>query len=221
MAVAHDATASGTHHGASGTTANLSLTVTGTNPVILVTVNLVDAAAVSTAPSWSLGSGTPVKVKEVRGGSGNASYSSTWAIPAPATGAGTLTGNWDTSVAWSFGADSFTGVDQVTPCPLADAVSDVTAIASQALTPSNLTANDASYGGMIDTADNVTSVSGTGGATTLTDNAGGAGIGVGYALGTAAVTFVSSSGTDSKGRIAVRIQAVAAPASTLWAASVM
>lgn len=210
MAVAKDATATGTTHGTTGTTANLSLTVTGSNPVIFATVDLLHATAVSTTPSWSLGSGTPVMVKSVRGGSGNATYCSVWAIPAPATGAGTLTLNWDTSINWAISADSFTGADQTTPSPTGDAQSDTTADSSHNLTPTNLTANDATYGGCAESADNVTGVSGTGGSTTLTDNAGSVGIGTGYALGTAAITFTTSAASNSKGRVAVRIVAAAA-----------
>lgn len=210
-AISYNVTGAGTTHGATGTSTALTMTVGSTTPVILTCVNILSLTAKQTAPSWSLGSGTPVLVKEVRGGVATSDYASVWKVPAPTAGSGTLTLNWDTSITWAASADSFQGADQSDPSPVGDAVTDVTVTASVALQAANLTANDGTFGCAANGSSNVTSVQGTGGATTRTDNGGSIGIGTGYALGSGTITVVMSEGVaDSKARVAVRVKAATA-----------
>jgi len=146
MAVAY----SGTHLAATPATNSTftsgSMTVSGSNPVIIISVGLDSTTATVSSVSWSLGSGTAVEVKNQRN---NTSFASVWAIPAPAAGSGTYTVNLSASVPYQIDAALFTGAHQITPCPLSDAVSTTASGgtgAALSLTPTNVSANDASFG---------------------------------------------------------------------------
>ena len=212
MAVAFQSTvpAIGKLTGTTVTSANW--TISGSNPVILVAVTFKSTTAVETAPSWSLGSGTAVLVKEVRGGSGVDVYESIWAIPAPIVGTGTVTVNIDTSLLFNSGADCFTGADQTTPAPVGDAVTDITATNSYTLTPANLTANDASYSCSGNTTFNISTVTNS----TLIDNTATNDIGLGYNLGTASITVTMSDSANTHGNVAVRIVAAGGAAAVKY-----
>lgn len=126
-----------------------SFAVTGTNPVILVLIALSSTTATvsGVAVSAGLTAGTPVEVKTQRNtSSGGTTYVSVWAIPAPA-GTGTITVTLSDSVPWQSNAVLLSGANQATPCPLSDAVSGITDNAATiSLTPTNVTADDASIG---------------------------------------------------------------------------
>jgi len=141
MAVAETATA----NGVSGLQASftISLTVSGTNPVLILGLNLHSATETFGVPSWSLGGGTAVEVKNVRGTTGV--LTSVWAIPAPTGGAGTVTVTPSSTVLCGGNATNYSGADQTTPSVAGDAVTSVSNAAATTLTPSNLVTGDASY----------------------------------------------------------------------------
>jgi len=129
---------------ATGGSFTINITVPSSLPVLLVGIALSSATATISSVSWSLGSGTPVELKTDRV---NSTFGSVWVIPAPVAGAGVLTVNLSASVPFQGAAETFTGADQTTPCPTADAVSTNNVNQAQLIvTPLNLTANDASFG---------------------------------------------------------------------------
>jgi hypothetical protein len=140
MAVAEVTSANATS--ATQSSFTISITVSGTNPVLIVKTVLNSATATVSSVTWSLGSGTTTEVKALRGSNGV--LSSIWVVPAPSAGAGTITVNLSASVPSGGTATVFSGTDQVSPCPTADAVTSTSIGASTVLTPGNLSANDAS-----------------------------------------------------------------------------
>ncbi len=196
-----------------------SWTISGSNLVILLYIALNSATATvlggGSKPTWSLGDGGAVEVKNVRT---TDCFVSVWAIPAPTAGTGTFTFNNSASVATQVGADCFTGADQTTPCPAADAVSaSVTQSSTQTLTqtPSNLTASDGSAGGQANTvAGDVTSVSPH---QTFLDDTSTINLEAGYNLGTTGPTYTTTwmagGGAMNCSTVTARIVAVAAAAS--------
>jgi hypothetical protein len=206
MAVAETATVNGT----SGLQASftISITVSGSNPVLIVGSNLHSVTATFNAPSWSLGSGTPVEVKNVRGSTGV--FTSIWAIPAPTGGAGTITVNPSTTVLCGGNATNYSGADQSTPSSAGDAVTSVSNASAATLTPANLAASDASYAmGCNIVAGNWTSATPNQRAIDNTDDPGYL---VGDATGTTGVTINNDGGmvAGDVAMVAVRIKAVAA-----------
>ena len=210
MSVAETATANGT----SGLQASftISITVSGTNPVLIVGSVLHSVTATFNAPSWSLGGGTPTEIKNIRGTTGV--FTSIWAIPAPTGGAGTLTVNPSTSVLCGGNATNYSGADQATPCPTGDAVTSTSTGAATTLTPTNLTASDATYAmGANIVAGNWSSATPNQRALDNTDDPGYL---VGDATGTTGVTLNSDGGLTA-GDVAmagVRIVSAAAAADT-------
>lgn len=183
------------------------------NPVIIVCIalNSTTATVSSVACSAGLSSGTPVEIKTQRQ---TASYVSIWAIPAP-TGTGTITVTLSASVPWQSNAMVFSGADQTTPCPTGDATSGTATGTTDTivLTPSNLTANDASAGCGCNTvaADPLSySPNETYRNATTTVN-----LQAGYRHGTGAVTATWSTHSSDKAAVAVRIVAVDGIATTV------
>lgn len=215
MAVAYSGTRVNIQVGSATTsTANAGLTVSGTNPAILVPVVILDATGTVSSITWSLGSGTPYLVVSARGGSGNSTYSAIWVVPAPTGGAGTITINMSGSIVWAGAADLWTGCDQTTPCPTAagDTASDITSTQVVTLTPTNLTASDGCFLCGANSSANITSVTPN---QTLVNNAGSIDIGSGYNTGGSGTTITMSSSADAFSRVAARIVPPAAPADTL------
>lgn len=202
MAVAEVAAADATP--GTGNSFTIGITVSGTDPVLIVEVGLKDATATVSSVSWSLGSGTTSEVKNLR--SVNNAFNSIWAIPAPAPGAGTITVNLSASVLFNGTATCFSGSHQIVPSPVADAVTSTSNAAGTTLTPTNLVVGDASsgYGVNVD-AGNWTSATPN---QRSIDNAGNPGHLGGDATGTTGVTL-NNDGTIPAGNIAlvaVRIQ---------------
>lgn len=123
-----------------------SLTTPATNPVVIVAVALASATATVSSMSTTFG-GTPAEIKNQRGSVATDSFVSIWAIPSPtANTAGTVTVNLSASVPYQMDFLGYSGADQTTPCASGDAVAKDEAVASDTLTPLNLTANDATVG---------------------------------------------------------------------------
>ena len=121
----------------------ISITVPAGNPVLMVGIGLSSTTETVSSVSWSLGGGTPVEIKTVRL---NASFASVWAIPNPGIGAGIITVTLSSSVPFQGAAETFTAADQTTPCPISDAISaSGTDVTQLIVTPTNLSANDASF----------------------------------------------------------------------------
>jgi hypothetical protein len=103
---------------------------------------------------------------------------------------------------------TFSGTDQTTPCPVGDAVfnNTLTTATSALLTPTNLTANDASVGGVVnDTAGNPLSYT----PNNIYVNTGTAvNLAMGYATGTTGVT-ANMTGPVVWACVAIRIAAAA------------
>ena len=125
------------------TNATVNITVSGTNPVLVVNVGLNSATATVLSVTWDLGSGTPVEHKTVRGGT---VYASAWNIPAPSLGAGTVTSALSTVVAVHADVDLYSGAHQTTPCPSADAVTSVAVTTSETVSALNLVTGDMANG---------------------------------------------------------------------------
>ena len=105
-----------------GSFTSASWTISGTNIVILIYIAFLDGTSGDvTAVSWSLGSGTAVKVASFQVVDDHQD-TEVWAIPAPTAGAGTYTVTFADSGAYQVSADLFSGADQTTPCPTGDAV---------------------------------------------------------------------------------------------------
>lgn len=214
MAVAHSSTVPAVTHANTTTITSPSWTISGSNGVILVGITLASTTITVSSVTWSLGSGTAVQIASARGGSGNSGLTSVWAIPAPTTGAGTVAVTVSSAVDFDFGADFFTGADQTTPCPIADATTSVATTTPQTLTPANLTANDASFMTVCSIATSISSITPN---QTLVTNVPSASIGVGYNTGATGVTATYAATGDDRSLVAVRIAAVAAASDTLWA----
>ena len=130
---------------ATGTSFTITITTPAANPVILVGVALDSATATVSSITSDKTSSSITEVKNVRL---TASFASVWVVVAPEASVSTvLTVNLSASVAYQGAAETFSGTDQTTPSPTGDAVSGMgTAVSSITVTPSNLTANDASFG---------------------------------------------------------------------------
>lgn len=185
----------------------INITVSGANPVLALEVGLKDATATVSSVTWSLGSGTPVEVKNLR--SANSAFNSMWVVPAPAAGAGTITANLSASVLNNGSVSLFSGSHQTTPSVAGDAVTSTSNGASVVLTPANLITGDASvgYGVNVD-AGNWTSATPN---QRSIDNAANPGHLAGDATGTTGVTF-NNDGSIPVGNvsyIAIRLQQAA------------
>jgi len=179
-----------------------NITVSGANPVLIVDIAINDATATVTSVTWSLGSGTTVEVKTARG---TEAFASVWAVPAPAPGAGTLTYNLSATKNNTGNISLYTGADQTTPCPLADAVSSVAQLTSETLTPANLTASDAAAGHCVATVSG--DVTGVTPNQDFLDIGADMDMGAGHANGTTGVTFAYADTSSHSAKVAVRIAA--------------
>lgn len=148
MAVAHVTTAF-TNTPGGGSPLTRTITVSGTNPVLVVHVSANSPAAgfqVATAVDWSLG-GSATKMAEKRNTvDGQNAFSQTWVLAAPAAGAGTVSVTFDNSNAarnCTITAQVFSGADQTTPTPVGDVIQVDTASDPLTVTPSNLASGDA------------------------------------------------------------------------------
>jgi hypothetical protein len=197
MAVAFVIDASGLGSAQSPT---FNITVSGTNPVLLVDVGLDSTTATVSSVSWSLGSGTPAEVKNVRSGT---AFATVFAIPAPVAGAGTVTVNKSTtSINHQIDVACFSGADQTNPCPAGDAVAD--ALDGGTLTPAHLAAGDATNGCAVNTiAGNPVGVSPNSRYVNTTTSVN---IEAGDATGTTGLTYTTNGGGATVAKVAVRIQ---------------
>lgn len=195
--------------GTSLTTGNL--TITGSNLVILVSLafNTASATPTSITVSWSLGSGTVALVSSVNA---NNSYELIYAIPAPTAGTGTVSASWTNSAPAQLSATYFIGAHQTTPCPTGDAVTNTTQNQPVTVTPLNLTANDASYGGAGSNAFNPTGVTPT---QTYLSSSTAINMQAGYATGTTGVTFTYDALACGQSMVAARIVEAAAGSASI------
>ena len=205
MAVAFGGTKSiGASSGSTGGTSS-SWALSGSNIVIVIHIGCA-ADPGSITCSWSNG-GTSALVKSQD--SGTAAYGRIYAIPVGSTNTGTYTVTLTNSVANQISADYFTGADQTTPCPTADAwsstVNNQTPITSSV---TNLTANDATAALGINTV--------TGNPTGVTPNqtylnsTTAVNMETGYATGTTQVSLNNDTQADSRVWIAARVAAAGA-----------
>lgn len=178
----------------------------GTNLGILVYIanNITVADATVTGITWSLGSGTAYQVATVA--VSLLCRLSIWAIPAVTAGTGDCIVTFSGSLTnYNISASYFTGVDQTTPCVIADAVTASGATNPLTGTPANLTANDASsMTGANATIGDAPHVSDT---ETQFNNGGSVNMSAGYRLGTGAVSCTWGSASTSDTFIAVRVKA--------------
>lgn len=190
--------ATGTNTGASP-----SITTPATNPVVIVDIAINDATATVSSLTITGFGGTASEVKAIRATTVASAYASTWCIKAPTPStSGTVQANFSASVPYQMSVSTYSGADQTTPCPIADAQSDNTVTNPQTLTPTNLTANDASNGnnGNAEAQDlnAITPTSDYLGNTTAIN------LGAGHATGTTGITF-GATGTSVYAKVAVRI----------------
>lgn len=128
-----------------GTSLTVNITVSGTNPVLVVLTTLkYNINEDFTTVTWSQGSESLTQIGEVTAGGG--ARTSIWCRAAPTAGAGTVTVNADASVPLQVNAAVFSGAHQTTPCPVGDIQTSTTAVTSVTLTPTNLGTGDASVG---------------------------------------------------------------------------
>jgi len=191
-----------------------SFAVSGSNPVIVVAVALKSATATvsSVVCSAGLTSGTPVEIKNFRGGTGDVltTFGSIWVIPAP-VGTGTITVNLSASVPWQSNAILFSGADQTTPRSSGDAVtlqslSTDPSPNTLTVTPTNLTANDAAV--IIGVSTSFGTITGVQQTVTYTDGGTDPNASVGYHLGTGSVSCLWSAFTGRQGEevvVAIRL----------------
>jgi hypothetical protein len=196
-----------------------SISTDATNPVLVVHVGLNSATVtVTSITTTGFGGATGTSIVSHRSSLVTTSYITTWCIPAPTAGtSGTVTVNFSASVAYQVFVTAFNNADQTTPCPSGDAVSaESDTNGGVTLTPTNLTANDASSGGAANTV--------RGNPTSVTPNqrylnsSTGVNLEGGDATGTTGVTFNGSSAVPPIPYVeaAVRIKeysAVATPVS--------
>ena len=210
------AVAFGTIVTALGTGANTgaspSITTPATNPCVKVSV-AVDSTTVTLDSLTITGfGGTASLCKEVRSGT---AYCSVWKIVAPtANTAGTVQANFSASVNWQLMVETFPGSDQTDPMPTADAVTSVVESISETLTPSNLTANDATSGSAASTVGN--NPTGVNPNQRYTDATTSVNAQSGDNTGTTGVTFTwdFATGGFSKVKVAVRVKEAAAGGAT-------
>lgn len=219
MAVAHVSTKSATPATGSSFT-SASWTISGTNPVILVFIGMQTSAGTVSAVSWSLGSGTTVEVKNVvtTTGGGVDAFCSIWAIPAPVTGSGTYSVTLSASAPYQISADLFSGADQTTPCPPADAVTQsnnnwngATAIT---LSPTNVAASDACAGAVANT-NSGDALGWTTGTQSFLNDTTNVNYETAYRLGATTVVGKAPGGTPNLAAVGVRIQAPATAATVV------
>lgn len=145
MAVAY----SGTNKAARGTSsaqATASITVSGTNPVLLIGIAIDISGGNPTINSVTFGgTGTPTVVKDLTAGTVRTAV---YCVPAP-SGSGVITLNLSASKPVQLDVALFTGADQSNPCPTGDVASNQSTTGGQTigpLTPTNLVSGDASFG---------------------------------------------------------------------------
>lgn len=197
------------------TGASPSITTPATNPVVIVKVGLKDAGLTVVVSSLTITGfgGTASEVVFVRNAVGGEAVS-IWKIVAPTPNtAGTVQANLSSSEPFQMTVETWSGAHQTDPSPTGDAVTSVDATNPHTLTPTNLTADDASSG-----------AEGNGGAMDLSavsptsdylDNTTAINFGAGHATGTTGVTFA---GTGSNVYVKAAVRIVAAAAAGLTAA---
>lgn len=180
------------------TIVNPSITVSGTNPVLVVGISMDSATATVTSVTWSLG-GSFTEIGNIR--SASTAYTSIWCLAAPTSGAGQVTGNFSASVTVHMSNLVYSGADQANPCVAFTSSTSVGT--STTLTPSGLTTGDATYGAgsltisgdPVSVTPNQRTLSGSGSVNTET----------GDATNTTGVTFNWANGPTSLSMGAIRL----------------
>src|SRR4030095_14487281 len=99
-----------------------SITTPASSPVMVVGIGLVHASATVWSVTPNTFGGTASEVANLRD-IGNNAYTSIWAITAPTPStAGTVTCVLSVSVPYQMVVAGYSGADQTTPCPVADAI---------------------------------------------------------------------------------------------------
>lgn len=183
-----------------------NITTPGSNPVILIGISLNSSLdSVSSITTTGFGGVTGSRVKNSNANTENMEI---WVIVAPpASTTGTITINISASESqWSYSWTVYSGADQTNPCPSGDAVINTTNNISVTLTPTNLTANDATFGAESDRAA-ISSISPN---QRYLDNSPVVSYAAGDATGTTGVTFTNQNTSASGDRVAVRIVSASA-----------
>lgn len=206
MAVAFGAASTALAPATSSSYSSNDITPSGSNLVVFVGIQMADNTATVTSVTWSVDSAAFTEVKNARS-SGTDSFCSIWVCKAPTAGTGHAAIVLSASVPHQTDIVWFTGADQTTPSPVADAVTNITSTGSITVTPTNLTANDGTYGGRSNTVGgDVSSV--TPHQTFLNDTTAVNGED-GYALGTTGVTLVCINTPVRNAAVGARIVAAA------------
>lgn len=201
MAVAYVTHTQGTPGtGSSGTAV---VTVSGTNPHISVKIALHTTTVTVSSVTSSQSTGTIVLTKSSLNTNSRVYV---YSIPAPAVATHTITVTLSGSADYNITATVFSGADQTTPQPAADAQASTSNGTPQTLTPTNLTANDASDAIGGNNSGNWSTVTTN---QRVLDNVSAEGAAVGDSTGTTGVTFTNDGGVGASdvAIVAVRIAA--------------
>jgi hypothetical protein len=196
---------------ATNTFTQIAITVSGSQPVLGVSIGLNQTAGQTVSSiTWSRG-GSLSACKTFDDALNPTTFGTIWTLAAPAAGAGTLTITYSASVDYQADAWVFSGADQTTPCTTGDAVtSQEPAGTSVTLTPANLTASDASTG--LATLTLLGNMNGVSPNQRYLDNTTNVNLETGDATGTTGITFSYNSGSILIA-IAVRLKAAGAATS--------
>ena len=189
----------------------IPITVSGSNPVLVLHLEPNYGSNNATAVSWSLGSGTAVNVATASYGNNYANVN-TWCIPAPTAGSGTVSVTTATGVSavW-YDLELWTGASQTAPCPTGDAQTWISDGSSSTitLTPTHLATGDATVGNSGTCVDDSNAMT----PNSIVHYRGGCDLDTGYNTNTSGITASFTSSTQGlNGAVAIRI--VAASSST-------
>jgi len=189
----------------------ISITVSGSNTVLVLHLEPAYGTNNATAVSWSLGSGTAVNVATASYGNNYANVN-TWCIPAPTAGSGTVSVTTATGVSavW-YDLELWTGASQTAPCPTGDAQTWISDGSSSTitLTPTHLATGDATVGNSGTCVDDSNAMT----PNSIVHYRGGCDLDTGYNTNTSGITASFTSSTvNANGAVAIRI--VAASSST-------
>lgn len=155
MGVAYVSDADSTGPGSTVTSfAFTSYAISGTNPAVAIGIGLSDntisvssvvCSAGLTCADQGNGANNGLGVVAQNAAGSNNTRVEIWSLAAP-SGTGTITVTFSGAVQYQANALLFSGADQATPCPAADATGTTGATNPLSVTPANLTANDAVVG---------------------------------------------------------------------------
>lgn len=203
MSVAYVTHANNTNGlGSTASSTTVTVAVSGANPHVSIEIGLVSGSATITSITSDQSTGTIVQTAVSNNSNVKAFI---WSVPAPAVATHTFTINFSASVNYNVVAKVFSGADQTTPQPSGDAQTSTSNTSAVTLTPTNLTANDATTMVGCNDAGNWSSATPN---QRVQDNGSFAGLQSGDSTGTTGTTFAFSGiGASDIAMVAVRIAA--------------